>query len=397
MTGTIPSRTTVDIGNGQASMANYADSHSVVRVSAKRFASSPWSQQYANDNAIFGVYAGRLYPLSLGADPIADYWHLRHKVALFDVPEKPIEIRGADAERFLNFLLTRDVTKVPAGKARYALACDPRGRILMDGVVIRWAEDRFWYVLADGDFLGWMGAHATGFDVEVHDPDVWVLQVQGPLSLQVLDAVCEGPVAEPLAYFAARVARIGGQEVLITRTGWTGELGFEIYAGPNIDHRALWSHLVEHGAAFGLRCLSLECMGIRRLEAGILDNGTDMDTSLTPYDVGLGPFVDLAKDSFLGRDALAGGDTGNRLTGLVGPRVPRPGERLLLDGREVARVRAGAWSPTLRCGIGYSLYLDIPEQREQSLVSSLDGSLFTPHSLPFFDPEKRLARGLPLN
>ena len=126
MTGTIPSRTTVDIGNGQASMANYADSHSVVRVSAKRFASSPWSQQYANDNAIFGLYAGRLYPLSLGADPIADYWHLRHKVALFDVPEKPIEIRGADAERFLNFLLTRDVR--PTGAHPHGRGCHPMGR-----------------------------------------------------------------------------------------------------------------------------------------------------------------------------------------------------------------------------------------------------------------------------
>jgi aminomethyltransferase len=397
MTGTTPSLDTTSVAHDAGAMANYADSHSVVRISAKRFSASPWSRHYADDSSVFGVYGGRLYPLSLGADPVADYWHLRTKVGLFDVPEKPIEISGPDAERFLNALLTRDIAKVPAGKARYALACDDAGRILMDGVVIRWSEDRFWYVLADGDFLGWMRAQAGGLDVEVQDPHVWVLQIQGPLSLEVLDAICDAPASEQLAYFAARPTRVGGQEVLITRTGWTGELGFEIYAGPDVDHDALWEHVMERGAAHGLRCLSLECMGIRRIEAGILDNGTDMDPSLTPYDVGLGGFVDLAKESFIGRDALAGGDTGNRFTGIVGPRAPRPGESLLIDNREVARVRAGAWSPTLEGGIGYALYLEPPGTGEHLLVSAVDGSTFTPHPLPFFDPEKRLARGLPLN
>ena len=396
MTGTIPSLDAPGIADNVEAMANYADSHSVVRISAKRFSESPWSRHYADDQTVFGVYGGRLYPLSLGAHPVADYWHLRTKVALFDVPEKPIEISGPDTEAFLNSLLTRDVTKVPAGKARYALACDHRGRILMDGVVIKWAKDRFWYVLADGDFLGWMRAQAAHFDVEVRDPDVWVLQIQGPLSLDVLNAACDDPSPEPLAYFAARGALMGGQEVLITRTGWTGELGFEIYAGPDIDHDTLWSHLMQRGAAHDLRCLSLECMGIRRIEAGILDNGTDMDPGLTPYDVGLGAFVDLAKESFLGREALAAGDTGNRLTGIVGPRAPRPGESLLVDAREVARVRAGAWSPTLGSGIGYALFLGPPSD-ENPLVSAIDGSVFTPHTLPFLDPEKRLARGLPLD
>ncbi|MEY2965241.1 MAG: hypothetical protein RLZZ228_1054 [Actinomycetota bacterium] len=390
MTGTIPSPDTM-------SMANYADSHSVVRVSAKRFAASPWIRHYADDATVFGVYGGRLYPLSLGADPITDYWHLRSKVGLFDVPEKPVEISGPEAEAYLNHLLTRDIAKVPTGKARYALACDQRGRILMDGVVIRWAADRFWYVLADGDFLGWMRAQATAFDVEVHDPDVWVLQVQGPLSLQVLDDICDDVAAGPLPYFSARVTPVGGQEVLITRTGWTGELGFEIYAGPDVDHDALWFHLMDRGAALDLRCLSLECMGIRRIEAGILDNGTDMDPSLTPYDVGLGAFVDLTKESFLGKEALVEAVAGSRFTGIVGPRAPRPGESLLADGREVARVRAGAWSPTLECGIGYALYLATPNASQHPLVSAVDGSIFTPHALPFFDPEKRLARGLPLD
>ena len=224
-----------------------------------------------------------------------------------------------------------------------------------------------------------------------------VLGVFGPASRELLARVSPHDwSAQSHPYFAGRRVEIADGFAYALRVSFTGELGFEIYAGPDIDHDTLWSHLMQRGAAHDLRCLSLECMGIRRIEAGILDNGSDMDPGLTPYDVGLGAFVDLAKESFLGREALAAGDTGNRPTGIAGPRAPRPGESLLADAREVARVRAGAWSPTLGSGIGYALFLGPPSD-ENPLVSAIDGSVFTPHTLPFLDPEKRLARGLPLD
>ncbi len=380
-----------------SAVRNYADSHDVIPVSTKRFSASPWFGKYRTDRTVLGIYSGRLYPLSLGEDPIDDYWHLRQHVTCFDVPEHPIEISGPDSTRLLNLLLTRDVAQIPVGRARYALACDEAGGILMDGVLIRWADDRFWYVMANGDFLGWMRAHARGLDVAVRDPDVWVLQVQGPRSLDVLAAAAGSAAPEPFPYFAAATTVIGGQQVVVTRTGWTGELGFEVYAGPDIDRDALWDALMAAGVPSQMRVSSLECMGIRRIEAGILDNGTDMDPSVTPFAAGLGAFVDLGKGDFVGCEALAAADHGQRLFGITGDGTPVPGATLRSGGEDVGIVKAGAWSPSLGSGIGYALFhRPGPWTGDVVEVSGLAGD-FTVVDVPFLDPQKRLARGLPLD
>jgi len=373
---------------------NYADSHPVVRVSAKRFAASPYVDRYATGETVFGVYSGRLYPLSLGDDPVADYWHLRSKAALFDVPERPLQVEGPDAERLLDLVLTRDVTTVAPGRARYAIACDDRGGILMDGVLIRWSAERFWYVLADGEFVRWLQAHARGLDVTVSDPGSWVLQVQGPTSLGVLAEACDEQAPDPFPYFAVAEVQMGGQQVLVSRTGWSGELGFEIYTLPATDGPALWDHVLEAGEAHGLAVRSLECLGIRRIEAGILDNGTDLDPSLTPFEAGLGAFVDLGKPAFVGREALAAADRRPLLFGLSGPSTPAAGATVHRDGSAVGRVTAGAWSPFLERGIGY-VRLQEPGEWVGSEVRVGDGDdPFEVVELPFHDREKKIPRGL---
>jgi glycine cleavage system aminomethyltransferase T len=373
---------------------NYADSHPVIRVSSKRFASSPWLDHYYVDGAVMGIYSGRLYPLSLGADPVADYWHLRREALLFDVPEHPVEVRGPDAEAFLDKIFTREMGAVPLNRARYGIACRTDGGILMDGVIIRLAEDRFWYVMADGDFLGWLHAYADGFDVTIEDPQSWVLQVQGPRSLDILRAVTGSSAPEHFPYFGVAQTQIAEQPVMVTRTGWTGELGFEIYAGPHTDHARVWEELHAVGGPLGLRLASLECMGIRRLEAGILDNGTDMDPGMTPYEAGLGRFVDLKKPSFNGREALVAADKHPRLLGLSGPETPVPGSVVRSAGERVGVVRAGAWSPTLQCGIGY-VHFDRNHESSADAVT-VDGASgeFHVQNLPFVDPERLLPRGL---
>ena len=117
------------------------------------------------------MYSGRFYPLSLGQDPVADYWHLRRKAVLYDVPEHPIQIESARMQSGCSTACSRVTsTKLEPGKARYALACDDRGGILMDGILIRWSADRFWYVLANGEFVAWLEAHARGLDVVISDP-----------------------------------------------------------------------------------------------------------------------------------------------------------------------------------------------------------------------------------
>jgi len=373
---------------------NYADSHPILRVSAKRFAASPFLERYATDGAVFGVYNGRLYPLSLGDDPVEGYWRLRRQAALFDVPERPIQIAGRDAERLLDLVLTRDVRKLAPGRARYAIACNERGGILMDGVLMRFSADRFWYVLADGELLGWLEAHARGMDVAITDPGSWVAQVQGPAALAVLHDACDAGRPDPFAFFAVAEARMGGQTVVISRTGWSGELGFEVYTRPGVDGAALWDHLLAAGAPHGLAAQSLESLGIRRIEAGILDNGTDVDPSMTPFEAGLGRFVDLGKPDFLGRAALAGADRRPLLFGISSASaLPVPGSEVRDADGVVGRVTAGAWSPFLERGIGYAR-MDRP--REWAGAEVCLGEAGEPAelvALPFYDPERAIPRG----
>lgn len=256
---------------------SYADSHSVVRLSSKRFEQSPYSDKYVNEQTVLGLYSNRFYPLTLGGNAIDDYWRLRQSVVLYDVPEKPLEISGPDAVNLLERVLTRRIDNLKCWRARYAIACTPQGGILMDGVVIRLAEDRFWYVIANGEFESWLLAFSEGLDVAVTDPGSRVLQIQGPKSMAVLSKAAADQHAGELRYFHAGMFNLGGQEVLVSRTGWTGEMGFEIYSRPHIDHSALWDHLMASGRDHGMTYASAESMGIRRIEAGILDNGTDMD------------------------------------------------------------------------------------------------------------------------
>jgi aminomethyltransferase len=377
----------------------YAASHAILSVSAKRFARSPFFECYATDEAIFGIYSGRLYPLSLGEDPVENYWALRRRAVLYEVPEHPIEIAGPDAVRLLDRVLTRNVAMLRVGRASYGIACYADGGIVMDGVLMRLADDRFWYVLADGEFMGWLAAQAAGLDVAIRDPHAWVLQVQGPRALDVLAAACDEGAPDPFSYFAVAECAIAGRRMIVSRTGWTGEMGFELYVPvEGGDGPALWRHLMAAGEAVGMIFSSLESMGVRRIEAGILDNGTDMDPSMTPFAAGLGQFVDMTKPGFIGREALARADRRPRLHGLrCATATPAAEDAVLLDGAPVGQMTTGAWSPFLEAGIGYARF-DEPGDWPGARVTlaTRDGATHVAEiaPLPFHDAEKRIPRGL---
>ena len=377
---------------------NYAAAHETLRISAKRFERSPYTEKYACDDMVFGVYCRRFYPLSTGEDPIERYWKLRRQVVLFDVPEKPLDIKGPDAVALLERVLSRRIGSLEIWRARYVLACTPQGGILMDGVLIRLAEDHFWYVQADGEFESWLHAHSQGLDVTIYDPKSRVLQIQGPKSLEVLQAATGKPVPKGFRYFHAGKFDLGGQELLVTRTGWTGELGIEIYSdGANTDHHALWDHLMAAGEPSGMAFSSAESMGIRRLEAGILDNGTDIDPSMTPYEAGIGAYVDLDKPDFIGRDALAKADQNCLLWGLTcAEAVPFAGLRVLDGNSEVGRMTAGAWTPYLDTGIGFVRFQQKGDWQGRKLtLRTREASQYACEivSLPFYDAEKKIPRG----
>ena len=382
-----------------SNLQEISDLENNVSISARRFEESPYLARTDNPKMVRGVYAGRYFPIYLGEDTIDKYWCLRQKAVIFDVPEKPVEISGPDVVPFLEKVLAREVATMTEGRGYYAIACTPQGGIFMDGVIFKMAENRFWYVQADGPFETWLLAHSGGFDVTISDPHSRVLQIQGPASLSIMCEASNGAVDETMKYFRSGYFDLGGQTVYVSRTGFTNELGFEIYSnGETTDHLALWDHLMACGQPHGLELSSTRALTIRRIEGGILGNLTDMDTSMTPFEAGLAPFINMDKGDFIGRDALIGKDTSPGLFGLTcATETPAAGS-IVMDGNTiVGRVTAGVPSPTLGLGVGYvvfklpgdwvgrklSMYIPDGSKHESCIVA-----------LPFFDHEKNIVRGL---
>ncbi|MEO1492182.1 MAG: aminomethyltransferase family protein [Pseudomonadota bacterium] len=325
------------------------------------------------------------------------YWLLRQKAGVLHTGEFPIEFQGPDAERLLDRLFTKDMTKARVGRCGYGLACYQDGGLIVDGVFLRLAEDRFWYAQADGDFYSWARAHATGMDVTISDPDVFVSQVQGPNALKILEAASDTGLPEKFGYFAIARVPFGGQEVVITRTGYTNELGWEFYTEPHHDAEALWAHLSAAGAPFGMEMHGLDSMNIRRIEAGILNAGSDFNETTTPYDVGLGWVVDEDKADFIGKAALAAAPRERRLHGVkCEGGEPLIAAEVRVGGASAGKVTAGAISPYLGHGIGIAL-MDSSEHGPGTAieVGCRDGGFHSAElvELPFYDRDALIPRG----
>ena len=376
-----------------------SDLKSTITISARRFEESPFIERTNTPNMIRGVYAGRYFPMQIDEDPIEKYWLLRQKAVIFDVPEKPIEISGPDASSFLNKVLTRDITNVQEGRGYYALACTPQGGIFMDGVIFKFNDNKYWYVQADGPFEDWLIAHSSNYNIKITDPKSRVLQIQGPASLEIMKKASRGIIDENMKYFRSGFFDIGGQKLYVSRTGFTNELGFEIFTdGLKTDHLALWDHLMECGKPFGMEFSASRAMTIRRIEGGIFGNLTDIDTSMTPFEAGLGFFVNMDKSDFIGKDSLKEKDKRTCLFGLTCEKaVPAAGSKVILKNKIVGYVTAGVPSPTLQIGIGYVRFYEPDSWIGQDLLLELPGGDSYEAKvvkLPFIDLEKKIVRGL---
>jgi glycine cleavage system aminomethyltransferase T len=362
---------------------------------------SPYHELHRANGAKYCVYNNRLMPVSQAGNRLDDYWILRRKVGLFDTGERPTEILGPDAEALCNKVFTRDCSTMKPGRAGYGLICYPDGGVLCDGILARLAPDRYWYVQADGQVFAWLVAHAQGMNVKIRDPHSWVSQVQGPRSLDVLAAACDGGPPKEFGYFAVAYVTMGGQKVMVTRTGWTAEVGFEFYTLPEegpVDGPALWNHILKAGAPFGISVCALDSMDIRRIEAGILNNISDMDETMNPFQAGLASFVKLDKPDFIGKAALLKADKGVLLHGLRCKKAePLIGGELRSGGAAIGRVTAAGWSPLYNAGVAI-IRLD-----RASLVSApnvtVQGRDRDHHpaeivSLPMYDTDKKIPRGL---
>lgn len=252
----------------------------------------------------------------------ADYRHLTEGVTLWDVGgERQTQVSGRDAAAFVQYLTPRDLAGCAPGRCRYVLVTNECGGVINDPVLLRLREDVFWLSAADSDLHLWVRGVAlhAGFEVRVETPDVSPLQLQGPRALEVARAVFGEWVAE-MRYFSLREFEFEGMPLVISRTGWSGEFGYEIYLRDGAFGDALWERMMAAGAPFGIRpaCPS----AVRRMEAGLLSYGADANGDDTPFHLGLERLaaVDGTFD-FVGKDALRRVAAEGVTRRLVGVRV----------------------------------------------------------------------------
>ena len=232
----------------------------------------------------WGLYNHMLLP-TLYDDPVTEYWALLHDVTMWDVAvERCVEITGPDAFAFTNLLTCRDLTTCDVDQCKYVLLTSRRGGIVNDPVLLRLDEDRFWLALADSDALLYAKGVAAfaGLDVDIEEADVSPMQVQGPRSKDVIAALFGHDVAG-LRYYRCVQTEVAGIPVVVSRTGWTGEVGFEIYLRDGTRGDELWRLVEEAGAPFGIRAIAPS--EARRIEAGIFNYGSDIRPDDTPFHV----------------------------------------------------------------------------------------------------------------
>lgn len=251
--------------------------------------------------------ANHMYQPHSYDDPVSEYWHLVNGVALWDVAtERQVEICGPDAAVLVDRLTPRDVRKVPSGKCRYIIVTSPEGGIINDPVMLRLAEDRYWLSCSDSDLLLWIKGVAVyaGLDVVIREPDVSPVQVQGPKSKAVIETLFGTGIAE-LAYYTLAETTLGDIPVVVTRTGWSGEFGYEVFLRDGRFGDALWDRILEAGRPHDIAVCGPS--DIRRVEAGILGYGCDIDLDTNPFEAGMDRMVDLDSGrDFIGRQALIG-------------------------------------------------------------------------------------------
>jgi glycine cleavage system aminomethyltransferase T len=335
-------------------------------------------------------------------DPITEYWHLLNHVTLWDVAvERVIEISGPDAFEFTNMLTPRDLTTCAVGQGKYVLITAEDGGIINDPVLLRRDENRFWLCLADSDAGLWARglAYNSGMNVKVHEPDAYPLQVQGPKAKEVMRHLVGDAVLE-VKYYWTMEAEIDGIPVVLSRTGWTGEVGYEVFLLNPSRGDDLWETIMEAGGPHDIRPIA-PCEA-RRIEAGIFNYNSDMTIDNNPFEVtGLERLVEQQESDYVGKDALMRIKNEGVKHKLVGIEVAgdplsfeiaefRPA---LQDGRRVGHVTDLIWSPRLEKNIGYVwVPIDLAEAGTPLEIEGPYGDRVPSKTaaIPFIDPGKRI-------
>lgn len=350
----------------------------------------------------YTVYNHMLFPISF-ADLEEEYWHLVNEVTLWDVSvERQVEITGPDAFRFADALTPRDLTRCAVGQGKYVVITAADGGIINDPVLLRLGENHFWLALADSDVRLWAAGVAlhAGLRVEIREPDVSPLQIQGPKAKPVVQALFGDRVTR-LPYYHFLETALDGIPVVVTRTGWSAEVGYEVYLRDGSRGEELWERIMAAGRPFNMRPTGPS--DIRRIEAGILNWGADITLEDNVYQVGLERLVDESKPGdYIGREALRRIKTegvGRKLAGvqIAGDPIEFNATKwpVTANGRTVGQITSAIHSPRLKKNIGYAmvpLSHAAPGARLGVTIPGVGERSATVVAMPFFDPKKHIPK-----
>jgi glycine cleavage system aminomethyltransferase T len=335
-------------------------------------------------------------------DPVVEYWHLLEHVTLWDVAvEHIVEITGPDAFVFTDMLTCRDLTRCAVDQCKYAPIISAEGGIINDPVLLRLGENQFWLALADSDVGLWARGVAvnSGLNVKIADPDVAPIQIQGPDSKHVMHALF-GDELNDLRYYFCRQTELDGIPVVVSRTGWTAEVGYEIYLRDRSRGDELWERVMAAGEPY--RIMPIAPCEARRIEAGIFNYGSDMTIDNNPFEVtGMERLVELgAPADFIGKKALGGIKAEGVRRKLVGLDISGDAMAaelteywpVLHEGERVGHVTDAIHSPRLERNIGYAwLPIELAKPGVEVVARSPHGDLpARVAAVPFLDPKKEI-------
>ena len=348
----------------------------------------------------FSVYNHMYIPRDFG-NPEQNFWNLINKAILCDVSvERQVEITGPDAYKFIQLLTPRDLSKLSIGQCKYVLIVNNDGGVLNDPVLLRLAENHFWLSLADSDILLWAQGVAinSGLNVNIIEPDVSPLQLQGPNSGKIMTKLF-GETIKDLKYYWLKEFNIDGIPLIISRTGWSSELGYEIYLRDGSKGDELWEKIMDAGKDFDLK--PGHTSSIRRIEGGMLSYHADADINTNPYELGLDRLVNLEIEAnFIGKTALKKIKSNGIKRKQIGleincPPLNSPNTTfwpLIFKSKNIGKITSAVYSPRLKKNIGLAMvdvrYSTIGNNLETFIDNEKINCMVV--EKPFFDPKKKI-------
>jgi len=349
----------------------------------------------------FSVYNHMYIPRDFGS-PEQNFWNLIEKSILCDVAvERQVEITGPDAYKFIQLLTPRDLSRLSIGQCKYVLIVNNDGGILNDPVLLRLAENQFWLSLADSDVLLWAQGFAVNseLNVKISEPDVSPLQLQGPTSQKIMVKLF-GESIRDLKYYWLREYNLDGIPLIVSRTGWSSELGYEIYLRDGSKGNDLYEKIMAAGKEHGIQ--PGHTSSIRRIEGGMLSYHADADIHTNPFELGLDRLVNLDSEiNFIGKKALKKikeNGISRKQVGLVIDCAPLSGPNTTFwpikkDGKQIGKVTSAVYSPRLKKNIALAMVkINFSNNGTSLEVTTHEGNYnSTVVEKPFYDPKKKLA------